>query len=190
MIMADVLTWFLLILGSLLVFVAHWVGAYGLFPGLVERCSERYARRPVAATLLGLVVLVPLLIAAGVVAQRNHPVINLLVLLVLTVPTLLALLGSAGLAWRVGSGLGSPSDSTQPWRRVLRGGVVLSLVFLMPVIGWLVLLPWALVSGLGVALMALRGGHPFAPAVLMSATGEAAAPTVVTVVTATTGPIA
>ncbi len=166
MIMADVLTWFLLILGILLVFVANWVGAYGLFPGLVEGCSERYGRRPVAATLLGLVVLVPLLIAAGAVGQIGHPVINLLVLLVLTVPVLLALLGSAGLAWRVGTGLGSPNDSTQPWRRVLRGGVVLSLVFLMPVIGWFVLLPWSLVSGFGVALMTLRGGRAVAPRML------------------------
>lgn len=157
MIMADVLTWFLLILGILLVFVANWVGAYGLFPGLVEASSERYGRRPVAATLLGLAVLVPLLILAAVVAQVGHPAVNMLVLLGLTAPLLLALLGSAGLALRLGAGLGSPHDQAQPWRRVLRGGVVLALVFLMPVIGWVVLMPWALVSGFGAALMALRG---------------------------------
>jgi hypothetical protein len=163
MIMADVLTWFLIILGLLLVFVANWVGAYGLFPGLVETCSQRYARRPVAATFLGMVVLVPLLVSAGVLAQKGHPVLNLLLLLALTAPVLLALLGSAGLALRVGAGLNSSSDVAQPWRRALRGGVVLSLVFLMPVIGWFVLLPWTLVSGLGVALMALRAERAMRP---------------------------
>jgi len=43
-----------------------------------------------------------------------------------------------------------------PWRRVLRGGVVLSFAFLLPVIGWFVLLPWTLVSGVGASLGSLR----------------------------------
>ena len=58
MIMADVLTWFLIVIGALLVIVALWLAAFALFPARVEACSERYGRRPVAATLLGLVVLV------------------------------------------------------------------------------------------------------------------------------------
>ncbi len=171
MIMADVLTWFLLICGGLLVFIAHWLGAYALFPTLVEGSRERYGRRPIAATLLGLAVLVPALVAGLALTKIGHPVLNLAVLLVLTVPLLLALLGSAGLALRVGAGLGSPTDAGQPWRRVLRGGVVLALVFLLPLIGWFVILPWSLVSGLGAALMALRGTRP-ALAPLVATTPE------------------
>jgi len=160
MIMADVLTWFLLILGALLVFVAHWLGAYGLFPTLVEGCAERYGRRPVAATFLGLAILVPLLVLAVVLSKLGNPLLNLIALLILTVPVMLALLGSAGFALRVGTGLASPNDNVQPWRRVLRGGVVLALVFLLPIIGWVVVMPWTLVSGIGAALMAIRGGRP------------------------------
>jgi hypothetical protein len=160
MIMADVLTWFLLILGVYLVLNAHWLGAYALAPALVERSRQRYDRRPVAATLLGLAVAVPVaLIGINLMTRVPHPLTNLLVLGMLAVPLLIAFAGSAGLALRIGNGLGSPADAAQPWRRVLRGGAVLGLVFLMPVLGWFVLLPWTLVSGLGAGLMAWREPH-------------------------------
>ncbi len=184
MIMADVLTWFLLILGALLVFVAHWLGAYGLFPTLVESCADRYGRRPVAATFLGLAIVLPLLVLITVLSQLGPP-FNVIALLLLTVPVMFALLGSAGLVLRVGSGLASPSDATQPWRRVLRGGIVLALVFLLPIVGWLVIMPWALVSGFGVAVMAMRGGRPTAPRVLSGAEATAA-----TMIAAPAGPSA
>lgn len=157
MIMADVLTWFLIVIGSLMVLIAHWLGAYALFPGRVEACGERYARRPVVATLLGLAILAPLLLGAIAVGKSlQHPAINMLLIGVLVIPTMLAMLGSAGLALRIGAGLRSASDLDQPWRRVLRGGTVLSLVFVLPILGWFVLLPWALASGFGAALMSLR----------------------------------
>jgi hypothetical protein len=171
MIMADVLTWFLIIVGSLMVFIAHWLGAFALFPALVEGCSERYGRRPVAATLLGLVVLVPTLVAATLITKKfAHPVIGTLVVALLSIPTLLAMLGSAGLALRIGAGLRSQSDTEQPWRRVLRGGTVLSLVFVLPVLGWFVMLPWALASGFGAALMTLLAERRPASALLAPTT--------------------
>ncbi len=160
MIMADVLTWFLIVIGSLMVLIAHWLGAFALFPGMVEACGERYARRPVAATLLGLVILVPLLGGGILLAKTaHHPAINMALIAGLVIPTELAMLGSAGLALRIGAGLRSAGDLDQPWRRVLRGGTVLSLAFVLPLLGWFVLLPWSLASGFGAALLSLRGGR-------------------------------
>lgn len=172
MIMADVLTWFLIIVGSLMVFIAHWLGAYALFPNIVAACSERYGKRPVTATLLGLVVLVPTLIVAGVVSKKlANPAVGALVVVFLAVPALLALLGSAGLALRIGTGLSSERDAGEPWRRTLRGGVVLGLVFVLPVLGWFVMLPWVLVSGFGTALMTLLAARraPVMPSPELSA---------------------
>jgi len=71
-------------------------------------------------------------------------------LLLLLLP---ALLGSAGLALRIGAALKGDRDVAQPWRRVLRGGLVLAPTFLFPLLGWFVLLPWTLVSGFGSAVM-------------------------------------
>jgi hypothetical protein len=161
----QVMLWCLIVVGTLTVLVAHWLVAWALFPACVEGCRERYSRRPVAATLIGLVLLVPaLLLAIGIGQAMRSPMegpqrFALLSLLVVAfaVPFLLGMIGSAGLALRIGAGLTSDLDARQPWRRMLRGGVVLSLVFLAPWVGWFVVLPWTLASGIGAAAMTLFG---------------------------------
>ena len=49
---------------------------------------------------------------------------------------------------------------TPPWRRLLRGGMVLGLAFVMPFLGWFVLLPWSLASGLGALVLSRRAMAP------------------------------
>ncbi len=159
----QVLLWTAIVVGSLTVLVAHWLAAWALFPACVEGCRERYSRRPVAATLIGLAILVPaLLLAIGIgqamrSSMQDPQRLALLSLLVaaFAVPFLLGMIGSAGLALRIGAGLTSDLDARQPWRRMLRGSVVLSLVFLAPWVGWFVLFPWTLASGIGAAVMTL-----------------------------------
>ncbi len=158
MIMADVLTWFLIIIGVLLVLHAHWIAAYALFPSLVEGSRQRYERRPVAATMLGLVIIIPVLIIGAIIINvLKHPLIAVIIIGIWMIPALLALLGSAGLALRIGAGMGSRSEQTPPYRTMMKGSTVLSLTFLTPILGWFVLLPWTLVSGFGASLMTIRG---------------------------------
>jgi hypothetical protein len=73
----------------------------------------------------------------------------------MVVPALLGLVGSTGLISRIGAGLPSPADEQQPWRRVLRGGILFALTFLLPFVGWFVLPIWALVSGLGAFILSV-----------------------------------
>ena len=68
MIMADVLKIFLLVLGMLIVIVSYWLAAEALFPRLVARAQERYSRRPVRLTLLGLRGVSSEVLEAGVMA--------------------------------------------------------------------------------------------------------------------------
>jgi len=164
MIMADVLTWFLIIIGILLVLNAHWLAAFALFPKVVTASRDEYAQRPIAATFLGLAILVPVIVIGSVLINAlKHPVIAIIVIGLWMIPAVLAFLGSAGLAARIGAGLRSPHDDAQPWRSVMRGSTVLSLTFLTPILGWFVLLPWTLVSGLGIAVMILRRQRISAP---------------------------
>jgi hypothetical protein len=64
---------------------------------------------------------------------------------------LIALVGSCGLALRVGRNLSTSGDT---WHQVLRGGVMLALVFITPLLGWLFVLPVGLASGFGAVLLA------------------------------------
>jgi hypothetical protein len=177
MIMADILEWFLIIAGIFLALNAHWLSAQALFPRLVERCRDGYGQRPVGATLLGLAIIIPAVVAAAVLAKTlPHPLIVILIGGGLVALVLLGLLGSAGLAARIGAGLPAPGDGAQPWKTVLRGGGVLGLLFITPLPGWILLL-WSLVSGLGMAVLALRAAARRQGAPAASPAAGAAAPT-------------
>jgi hypothetical protein len=162
MIFADILFWFLVVAGAVAALNAHWLAAVALFRPTVERAHRTYATRPVAATLVGLVALVPVLGLFAVFARAAHPGVKLVTGALLLVPLVLSLLGSAGLADRIGAGLAAPVDDTEPWRRVARGGAVLALLFVVPVLGWFAILPLTLASGLGVLLLPQRS--PVVPA--------------------------
>jgi hypothetical protein len=142
---SDLLFWFLLISGTYVALVAYWLTAVALFGPAVERARLTYASRPVASTVLGLALLLPPLL----VGKTAPGPLKLLLAVVLGVLVLLALIGSAGLADKIGAGLPMPGDAAQPWRRVLRGGAVLGLLFVIPGLGWFGVLPLTLASGLG-----------------------------------------
>ena len=156
MLMSDVLMWLLIILGTMLMFNAYWLGAQALFPAAVERARGAYSH-PWRITFLGLLVAGPLVAIAIVLMQLANPAVKLFGGIVLGIPLLLGFAGSAGLAQRVGLGLPGSNDDAQPWRRVLRGGPILTLACLLPFLGWFILVPWLLVSGVG-ALIGRRKG--------------------------------
>src|SRR4051794_22797819 len=155
MIMADILKILLIVLGILTIYVSYWLLAEALFHPLVERASLHYTR-PVKLTMLGLATAIVPVVLGLILANRAHPLFKVLGITLLVVPTLLGLVGSAGLTLRIGAGLPSQVDATQPWRRVLRGGIVLACSFLLPVVGWIILPLWVLVSGLGAFVIATR----------------------------------
>lgn len=171
MIMADVLKFVFLILGALIVFVSYWLAAEALFPGMVERARSQYHSHALKITLLGLALAAPLIALGIIVGKAAHPSAKMVSVAIIAVPVLLGLVGSAGLCKRIGSGLTSPIDEQQPWRRVLRGGVVLAFTFLLPVIGWFIVMPWAVVSGLGAAFASFTRRER--PAEVVAPVGEA-----------------
>jgi hypothetical protein len=153
--MADILKIFLIILGILTIYVSYWLLAEALFPDLVERARQHY-RRPVRISLIGLAAAIGPLIVGIIFSKLPHPLLKMLGITLLVTPAMLGLAGSAGLTLRIGAGLPSPVDEAQPWRRVLRGGILLACSFLLPVVGWIVIPLWVLVSGFGAFILAVR----------------------------------
>jgi len=156
MIFADILFWFLMVAGAYLALNAYWLAAVALFRPAVERAHETFVTRPIAATLAGLLGLIPAVFLFLVFVRAVHPGVKLLTGALMMVPLILALIGSAGLADRIGAGLSAPVDAAQPWRRVLRGGAVLALLFVVPLLGWFAVFPLTLASGLGAMLLPRR----------------------------------
>jgi hypothetical protein len=155
MIMADILKIFLIVVGILTIYVSYWLLAEALFPTLVERARQHYGR-PLKISALGLAAAILPVVLGLVMANLPHPLLKMLGIALLVTPAMLGLAGSAGLTLRIGAGLPSPVDEAQPWRRVLRGGILLACSFLLPVVGWIVIPLWVLVSGFGAFILSVR----------------------------------
>lgn len=159
--LADVFTFLFTILGFIIVFVCYWLMAAGVAPEFVGRAAERLRLRPIVSIALGLVTMLPLIIIGVIVSQKatNGP-LKVVGLTIILLPLLIALFGSAGWALRIGAGLKSRRDEREPWRRVLRGGIVLAITFVLPFIGTFVVMPLVFVSGCGAFILALWRSHP------------------------------
>ncbi len=136
--------------GFFLILLSNWLTAAGLFPKAVAGFEQVYVRRPVRATLVGLLTLGPLLVVLSSAGKIPHPLVRLVVLIATAGSVLAAIFGTAGLVLRVGNGL-CPEASL--WQRMLRGGSMLGLTFLTPFIGWFFVLPVCLCSGFGAFLL-------------------------------------
>lgn len=151
--LADVFTVVFVIGGFLTLFVGVWLASAGLFPRLVGRCAERLGASPWKCAAVGIGVAVPLL-ALGIMIGSAAPnaVIKILSFAIIASTILAALIGTAGLALRIGQGLRSTQDDDAPWLRMRRGGVVLALTYLT-----VVLVPVTLVAGFGALVLNLFG---------------------------------
>lgn len=152
---AVVLALLFIHLGFLIAFNCLWLFTRALCPGLVERTRELYAQ-PVKSFGVGLLTgLLPGALGL-VLVNAGLPALKLLGWLLFLSAVLTGFIGSAGLADRVGRGLAIPSDEGQPWRQTYRGGVVLSFIFILPFIGWFLVLPVVLITGNGSFVRARR----------------------------------
>jgi hypothetical protein len=157
MTIANVLQILLLILGLMLVFQAYWLFGTALFPRLVAQARDRY-KTPIRTTLIGLAVVVPTFLVGFVaMGKGSNPVIQIIGIVIGTIPLMLGAIGSAGLCQLIGLGLPAPGDQSQNWRRVWRGGWVLNFCYLLPLAGWFVILPWGIISGCGAFVTSLSG---------------------------------
>lgn len=163
MIVADILMWFFLIAGSYVVLVSYWLASQALFPEFVGRCALRIRTGPGRQMAVGLAIVLPAVLAGLAALKAPNGGVKFGGSVLLLGLLLWGLVGSAGLAAQVGQGLGSSKDSSEPWRRVLRGGSVLGLTFVLPLLGWFLLIA-VLVMGAGAAVLALgKPGSPVAP---------------------------
>jgi len=138
-------------LAAFLILIAHWVVSAGLFPKAAEKFADVYGRRPILAVIVGLLTYGPIQVL-GLNANKIHNGPVKFIVIVATFATLLiAFIGASGLALRIGRNLSAGSDT---WRQVLRGGVMLALVFITPFLGWFFALPVGLISGFGAFLVA------------------------------------
>jgi hypothetical protein len=152
MLMADTLAIFLVVLGFMLALPGLWLLCRGLWPKTVENATEDCQRGLLFPFLVGIPITV-LTVVATIIASKSLGGASAIVALAIVCQfVLFASTGIAGLTTSIGMKLPSPADLDRPWQATIRGSVVLELAFLLPILGWFIILPSALIIGSGCAL--------------------------------------
>lgn len=154
MIMSDVAAIVATVLAALLAMPSIAL-VYGVFfPGFARRAEMRVTRNPIATFFVGLVSGAIILAFAAALGQGNAAM-KLMSAIVAMGGGWAALSGMSGIAARIGHATASPVDRERPWRAIVRGSVIMELACLFPLVGWLLIYPIAIVTGLGAAALAL-----------------------------------
>jgi hypothetical protein len=154
MLMADTMSIFFVILGMLLAFSGLWLLCRGLWPQAVEAAAARCAKRVWPYFLAGIPLTLVMLVLARALFALG-PVGKFAAVAVVCFYMLQAHTGVSGLATAIGRRLPSPLDEHSPWRATLRGGIALELTYLLPILGWFVVLPASIIIGTGAVNVAL-----------------------------------
>jgi hypothetical protein len=155
MLMADTMSIFFVILGFMLAFPALWLLCRGLWPNAVAAATAECDKSLFTRFVAGLPVTLGALIVAGALRRMPGSFGTIAAGGVLSVYLMYAAAGVAGLATSIGLRLNSPVDSERPWRATLRGSIVLELTYLLPIIGWFLILPASVLIGTGATSLAL-----------------------------------
>lgn len=172
---ADIYKILYILLGFYAITVSYWLLAAGLFPTFVQRASDKYGTHPVKTLLVGLLTFGPIQLLGWALTSAPNPAVKIVGMTILLLSLLLAYMGSAGLAQRIGEGLKAEIDERSPWRRILRGSLVLGLSFNLPLLGWFVVLPLTLISGFGAFFLSRRADVPVVVTQVQAVVAEAPA---------------
>jgi hypothetical protein len=155
MLMADTMSIFFVVVGLMLAFPGLWLLCRGLWPAVVESAADRCNRGLWSSLLLGVPISFLMIVVAAVLLNVLGAAGKIAGIGVICLYVLQANTGVAGFVTSIGRRLASPVDRERPWRATLRGGIVLELAWLLPILGWFGLLPLTIIIGCGAANFAL-----------------------------------
>lgn len=139
--------WLLIAAGFVIALPALWLLAHGLWPEAAQRHKEAARRGLLKCFLLGLAPLLGSVVLITLLSKLP----KMGAFAVLTGGLLIAwgFAGAGGIASLLGERLW---PTQEPWRQTKQGGLVLILCALLPVVGWVVLLPTIAIAGWGIVI--------------------------------------
>lgn len=145
------------ILGFFLSLQGLWLTCRALWPSRVRRTAEQCRSHHVTSLLLGIPMTVAVLAVAGLVGRRGGTPGQIAAWILGGTFLIYAGTGMSGLVTFIGERLPSPADTQRPWWTTVRGGAAVELAVLFPVVGWFVLLPLAVMLGVGAITASFLG---------------------------------
>lgn len=152
MLFADTMAIFFVILGLLLAFPSLWLLCRALWTEQVIRSSETVGLKSFFIGIPITAVAVVIVIVVGKLPASFGQIGGVLAFSALF---LYAQIGVSGLATYIGNRLPSPADKEKVWRPTLRGAIILSLSWLLPLVGWFLIIPVSVIHGAGATTRSL-----------------------------------
>lgn len=125
-----------------------------LMPARAEKAEQALEGSPKKCFQTGLLMLVVMTVAAGMIVLPN-PLAKLIGVLVLLAFGFLVAVGAAGIAQLMGKRIGEMSGARTTFGALVRGSLVFSAAMLFPLIGWYVFAPLAAIAALGAGVKAV-----------------------------------
>lgn len=160
MLMADTMAIFFVILGLLLAFPGLWLLCLGLWPRTANAAADYCSRGLAKPFFAGVPITLAMIFVATLLNNVPGAIGNIAAIGTVCLYLLFSSAGVSGFATAIGRRLASPVDTERPWRATLRGGIVLELSYLLPILGWFVILPASIVTGCGASTLALLRREP------------------------------
>lgn len=156
MLMADTMAIFFSALGFMLALIGLWLLCHGLWPEKVARASARGEQSFLKPFLIGLPLTAVALTIIIASSKLLGPLGQILAIGLFCLFMCYTHLGVAAVALSLGRRLAPSQESEALWRTTVRGGIVLVLAYLLPIIGWFFILPITFIIGCGLTTLSLR----------------------------------
>ncbi len=148
---AAVYTFLFIHIGVILVVTAYFTVGAAVAPTLTSRARHRFAQRPWLPAIIGLVISVPWIAVALVLLNLPSGAFKFAGAAAGCLCTLAAPWGRAATPPHSGGGRPATAD----WIQTVRGGLFITLTWILPLVGWLGILPLTLATGVGCLVLGL-----------------------------------
>jgi hypothetical protein len=147
-------------LAVILVVTAYYTFSAALAPRITQRARLRFARRPWLPVLIGIGLSLPWVVASLVLMQQPLAGVKFAGAFLGCLWVLCGLIGGAGMAQHIGRARDGDSPGEMSWVHSVRGGLCITLTWVLPLVGWLGMLPLTLATGIGCLALGLLPQRP------------------------------
>ena len=147
MLISTIFAWAAVAAGFIIALPSLWLCGQALWPNAAEKRARIAATGNLKSLIIGLV---PLIITIAMLSRLGKN--GLALFIPLSVVLLWGLASADGLATFVGRKVWPALGETKPWKQTMRGGFVLVGSALLPLVGWVLVLPLIAVMGWGISV--------------------------------------
>ena len=155
MLISTIFMWVAIAAGFIIALPSLWLCSHALWPEAAERRAQIASTGQGRSFLLGLI---PFFIAALLTARLGK--LGLAGVIPLGALLLWGFVSADGLATTIGRRVWPYLANDRPWKQTMRGGMVLVGTALLPLVGWVLVLPLLLIIGWGTSLRARTSKTP------------------------------